>query len=64
MAEWLKSSTTFKPRFESPLRITILIAQKWKYFVAIPIAGRRVTCVAYDVAPQTNPDHNPDQHPP
>ena len=27
----------------------ISIAQKYKYFVAIQIAGRRVTCVAYDI---------------
>ena len=37
------------PRFDSPLGITISITQKYKYFVAIQIAGGRVTCVAYDI---------------
>ena len=41
-------------------------SQKQNYFVAIQIAGRRVTCVAYDIEQLFNPirTHDPDQNPP
>ena len=42
------------PRFQSLLRITILIVQNWKQFLAIQTAGRRVTCVAYDNKPSVD----------
>ena len=53
VAEWSKMlsqrENAFGPRFESPLGITILIAQKQKYFVAIQIVGRQATCVTYNI---------------
>ena len=38
-------------QFDSPLRITILIIQNWKQYIAIQIAGRPVLCVTYNIKP-------------
>ena len=42
-----------------PSTYGVSIIQKWKHFVAIPIAGRRAALAVYDKAPQTCP--NPHQ---
>ena len=49
-----KQTLTRRPGLESPLGITISISQKQKYFVAIQIAGSRVTCVAYNIEPSVD----------
>ena len=48
------SVATEGPRLGSLLRITILIAHKYKYFVANQIAGHQVTCVAYNFKPSVD----------
>ena len=61
VAEWFRACVKFKqtltqrPRFESLLGITMSIAQRQIYFVAI--AGCRVTCVAYATHLQLLPHH-------